>query len=88
MQQQQRICYLVALSTLRQPVSAESCAPCLFAQMEDFEAELESLESNNKRSKKPPARVAHYRESLDRCAWAVGKAEAASGDREQPLPET
>jgi hypothetical protein len=38
--------------------------------MEDFEAELESLESNAKRSKKPPARVAHYRESLDRCTFA------------------
>ena len=42
--------------------------PCL--QMEDFEAELETLESSAKRSKKPPARVAHYRESLDRCCPA------------------
>ena len=40
--------------------------------MEDFEAELETLESGAKRSKKPPARVAHYRESLERCAWVGG----------------
>ena len=42
-------------------------------QMEDFEAELETLESGAKRSKKPPARVAHYRESLERCATSRPK---------------
>lgn len=41
--------------------------------MEDFEAELETLESSAKRSKKPPARVAHYRESLERCVVSRSK---------------
>lgn len=34
--------------------------------MEDFEAEVESLESGNKRKNKPPPKLVHYRESLDR----------------------
>lgn len=34
--------------------------------MEDFDAEVESLESGNKRKNKPPPKLQHYRESLDR----------------------